>query len=69
MTSIKVEDIDLDTFQILSINIGWVIDIVTSVVSQWGLITYDFQILNIEIGWVISVVTSVVSWCGLITYG
>jgi len=40
VTSIKVGDIDLDAYQILSIEIGWVIDVVTSVVSQWGLITY-----------------------------
>ena len=37
MTSIKVGDIELDAFQILSIGIECVLD-VTSVVSLWGLI-------------------------------
>jgi len=38
--SIKVGDIDLDVFQILSIEIKWVIGVITSVISWWSLITY-----------------------------
>ena len=43
MTSIKVGDIDLDAFHVLSIEIGCVISVITSVVSRWGLITYGFH--------------------------
>jgi len=38
--SIKIGDIDLDAFQMLSIEIGWVIGVVTSIVSRWGVIAY-----------------------------
>ena len=37
--SIKVGDIDLDTFQALGIGIGCVIGVVMSVISRWSLIT------------------------------
>jgi len=37
--SVKVGDFDLDIFQILSIRIGYVISVITSVVSRWGSIT------------------------------
>jgi len=39
MTSLKVGNIDLNAFQILSIGIGCVLGVVTSVVSRWSLIT------------------------------
>jgi len=43
VTSIKIGDIDFDAFPILSIEIGWVIGVVTSIISRWGLIIFGFH--------------------------